>query len=166
MSRAAVEQLLYLMDEAFHGHEEHALMINLQSLSEDDWLWMPEGAERSIAMIAGHIGACKLMYDDYAFGEGTMQWDDRRVSGQENARPHMSKVIRWIESAHETLRWHVSELKDEDLSRPAMTNWGETKDLRWIISVMIQHDLYHAGEINRMRAMHQGNDRWAWLDEP
>ena len=27
---------------------------------------------------------------------------------------------------------------------------------------IIQHDLYHAGEINRMRALRQENDRWAY----
>lgn len=166
MSRAAVDQLLYLMDEAFDSSDhEHSLMANLRSVAQDDWAWLPENAERSIAAIAGHVGACKLMYDDYAFGEGTLQWDDRRVSGRQKTTPDMTRVLRWIESAHETLRWHVSHLGDADLMRPAMTNWGEEKPLRWIISVMIQHDLYHAGEINRMRAIRQGNDRWAWLSE-
>jgi hypothetical protein len=35
-----------------------------------------------------------------------------------------------------------------------MTSWGELKETRWII----QHDLYHAGEINHIRALHQQND--------
>jgi hypothetical protein len=29
-----------------------------------------------------------------------------------------------------------------------MTNWGEWKETRRIITTMIQHDRYHAGEIN------------------
>jgi hypothetical protein len=41
-----------------------------------------------------------------------------------------------------------------------MTNWGEQKETRWIITAMIQHDLYHAGEINHLRALIQGTDRW------
>lgn len=28
------------------------------------------------------------------------------------------------------------------------------------IVTMIQHDLYHAGEINHLRSLHQGNDQW------
>jgi len=28
-----------------------------------------------------------------------------------------------------------------------------------MISVLIKHDLYHAGEINHLRALKQGNDR-------
>jgi len=36
------------------------------------------------------------------------------------------------------------------------------KETRWLIGVMIEHDLYHAGEINHLRALRHGNDRWAW----
>jgi hypothetical protein len=35
---------------------------------------------------------------------------------------------------------------------------------------MIEHDLYHAGEINHIRALRQENDRWnpesPWADPP
>jgi hypothetical protein len=27
---------------------------------------------------------------------------------------------------------------------------------------MIQHDLYHAGEINHLRSLHRRADRWAY----
>jgi hypothetical protein len=30
--------------------------------------------------------------------------------------------------------------------------------IRWFIGVMIQHYAYHAGEINHIRALHQGDD--------
>ena len=32
------------------------------------------------------------------------------------------------------------------------------KETRWIISVMITHDLYHAGEINHIRCLSQRDD--------
>lgn len=41
LSRVAVEQLLYLMDEAFEAHGEHSLLRNLESVSRDDWLSVP-----------------------------------------------------------------------------------------------------------------------------
>ena len=56
----------------------------------------------------------------------------------------------------------IEGLTDEDPAKPSRVNWGEIKDLHWIIAVMIEHDLYHAGEINHIRALRQGNDRWAW----
>jgi len=48
-----------------------------------------------------------------------------------------------------------------ELSRPRLTSRDEMKETRWIIAVMIEHDLYHAGEINHIRALRQRNDGWA-----
>jgi len=30
------------------------------------------------------------------------------------------------------------------------------------LSMLLQHDTYHAGEINRIRSLLAGEDRWAW----
>ena len=53
-----------------------------------------------------------------------------------------------------------------DTTRPGRTNWGELKETRWIVAVMIQHDLYHAGEINHLRSLYGGDDRWAHERKP
>ena len=39
---------------------------------------------------------------------------------------------------------------------------GRDVKASWLINAMIQHDLYHGGEINHIRVLRQGNDRWAW----
>jgi hypothetical protein len=54
----------------------------------------------------------------------------------------------------------VAALTDDQLLEPRKTHWGGAAETRWIISVMIEHDVYHAGEINHLRAQRQGNDRW------
>jgi len=28
--------------------------------------------------------------------------------------------------------------------------------------VIIEHDVYHAGEVNHLRALRQDDDRWPW----
>jgi hypothetical protein len=38
------------------------------------------------------------------------------------------------------------------------TPWGMEANTRWIVSSKIQHDLYHTGEINHIRALRQRND--------
>jgi hypothetical protein len=43
-----------------------------------------------------------------------------------------------------------------------MTNRGEKKETRRIITAMIKHDLSHAGEINHLRSLHRQTDRWAY----
>ncbi len=68
--------LLYLMDEAFEGSDEEDLLGNLRSVTEVEWAAVPSGCVRAIRQIVGHIGACKYMYDNHAFGDGGMTWDD------------------------------------------------------------------------------------------
>jgi hypothetical protein len=72
-SRGGIESLLVLMDEAFRGagieasNESQALLPNLRSVPVEAWNTVPDGLARSIEAIAIHVGACKVMYDDYAF---------------------------------------------------------------------------------------------------
>ena len=47
---------------------------------------------------------------------------------------------------------------DEELRKKRMAPWGTEANTRWIVNNKIQHDLYHAGEINYIRALRQKND--------
>ena len=76
MSRAGVELLLFLMDGAFEANEWHSLMGNLRTVSEDDWVWVPSPGRRSIGDIVWHVGGAKCMYDNHAFGDARMTWDN------------------------------------------------------------------------------------------
>ena len=172
MGHAAVEQLLYLMDEAFDGEDEEDLLGNLRSVTEADWAVVPPAGARSIRHIVGHVGACKYMYGNHAFADARMTWDDPAaelgVSMEDlqsralAAEPPMAAVVEWLREGHRQLREHVAALDDAELSKPRGVNWGEMRETRWIIANMIRHDDYHAGEINHIRALMQGNDRWAW----
>lgn len=159
-----VDQLLYLLDEAFEGNPEHSLLGNLRTAAAEDWDWKPRGGARTIREIVGHVGACKYMYDNHAFGDGKLTWADPLVDRppENRPKPSMQAVLAWVREGHRRLRDSVARLDDAELLKPRKTNWGERKETRWIISVMIEHDLYHAGEINHLRALRQGNDRWAY----
>lgn len=174
MPRAAIEQLLYLMDQAFDAPGGwHSLMGNLASVTQDDWLWTPPGGARTIRLLTAHIAACKYVYDDYAFGDAAMSWnhpagdlglgmEDLQSEQPLDHEPPMGDVISWLRAGQRRLREHVAGLDDAGLLELRKTNRGEMKETRWIISVMIQHDLYHAGEVNHIRALRQGNDAWVW----
>src|SRR5207248_9567844 len=73
MTRAALDYVLWDMGQAFD-----MLFANLKDLRDDDWAWLPEGAARSIRAIVGHVASCKIMYDNYAFGDASMTWMDPR----------------------------------------------------------------------------------------
>ncbi len=166
MSTVAIEQMLYLMDQAFDvegRHTEHALLSNLRSVNDEDWLWVPEEGGRSILDIVQHVGECKYIYDSHAFGDGSMRWD--RPGSYPTIKPDQSaeQIIDWLKQGHQSLRDHVAALEDdEDLVVLRKANWGEEFETRWLINTMIQHDLYHGGEINHIRSLRQETDKWAW----
>jgi len=175
MSRAAVEQFLYSLDEAFEGIEQpwHSLLGNLRSVTEDDWLWTPPGGARTIRLLTAHVGGATHLYDNHAFGDGTIGWNDPAGDlgyGMEDLQsyevlddePPMADIVAWTTDAHREFRGHVAELEDADLLRERPNHRGDLKSVRWFIALMVQHYTYHAGEINHIRALHQGNDGRAW----
>jgi hypothetical protein len=165
MGRAAIEQLLYLLDEAFQGTgieetgESQSLIGNLRHLEDGDWLWVPPGRGRSIFSIVKHVGECKYVYDNHAFGDGTMRWDrPETVPSVDEATPKAA-ILGWLNDGHDRIRAGVASLDDDsELLTHRRANWGRAYETTWLISTLIQHDLYHAGEINHLRALRQGND--------
>jgi uncharacterized damage-inducible protein DinB len=159
MTTQAIEHYLYQLDDAFAGPDWHSLLSNLHTVAPEDWTWVPPGGARSIRAIVRHVGRVKLMAFDQAFGAGTLASDE--VGGDEETGD-IPSAIAWLRMGHERLRGGIAALADDaELLGPRRTNWGELRETRWIIVVtMIQHDLYHAGEINHLRSLHQGADQW------
>lgn len=159
MTRQAIESYLSLLDDAFAGPDWHSLLGNLTTVAPEDWEWVLPGGARSIRAIVRHVGRGKLVAHDQAFGGKTLTWDG--VGGDEET-VDIPSAIAWLRLGHERLRGGVAALADDaELLRPRRTNWGELRETRWIIVVtMIQQDLYHAGEINHLRSLHQSNDAW------
>src|SRR5215469_5441983 len=159
MNTSAVSHWVYLLDEAFEGTAWHSLLGNLQSVTSEDWLWVPPGGQRSIRDMVGHVGGSKFMYHNHAFGDALLTWDDQLVDGREVLSSKASSLT-WLREGRRLLRQSLLALDDAELLRPRRTNWGEMKETRWIIAVMIEHDLYHAGEINHLHSLHLEHDRW------
>ena len=129
-SRGGIDNALYLMEEAFRGVgieesiESQALLSNLASVAPERWRALPAGASRSIGDIANHVGACKIMYDDYAFGAGTLRFGTTEVEPFASAGSP-EEVVAWLETAHDRLVGHVRGLADDtELETPRLTNWG------------------------------------------
>jgi hypothetical protein len=157
MTAVRVSELVDLLDEAFEGTRWHSLLRNLESVTPADWLWVAPGGRRSIRDIVAHVGGCKFMYQDQAFGDGQFTWDDHPVAGGEALDTEPS-AVEWLREGHQRLRDSVAALDDDELLRPRGHHSGTPRETRWIIATMIEHDLYHAGEINYIRALHQQND--------
>ena len=159
MTRSGIEQLLYMMDSAFDGEEWHSVLRNLGSVKAEEWDWLPPGGRRSIRSLVQELGECKYVYDSHAFGDGSRRWDR---PGSIPAVPETSSVeaaLVWLKTAHAELRGHLAALEDDSaLTEEVMSQWGRKVERRSLVKTTIEHDLYHAGEINHIRALAQGND--------
>ena len=163
-SRTALDILVWLIEEAFKGDPDNSLMANLRDLREQDWTAVLPGASRSIAEIVEHVGWSKWMYEDYAFGSASLRGDQPPLIPAEGmrSRPH-KELVEWLTDGHNHWLDSVHNLdNDTELDQERLTNWGETLPTRTILRIMIAHDFYHAGEINHIRALLQGTDRWPY----
>lgn len=160
--KQVIATLVWLSENAFQGDSAYALMANLSNLRDEDWDAIPPGGGRSIADILEHVGWAKWMYQDYAFGPGTMRGDLPPLipAGGAQTRPR-AQLLDWLKEAHRVWIDSVSALSDDtELDRDRQVAWGGTLPTRNIIRIVIAHDVYHAGEINHIRALLQGNDHW------
>jgi uncharacterized damage-inducible protein DinB len=163
-SRTVIETLVWLIEDAFQGDPDNSLLSNLHDLHEENWTALPAGSNRSIADILEHVGWSKWMYENYAFGSATMRGDEPPLipANGVRSRPH-KELLDWLTEGHGRWLNSVRSLSDDsELDRERLTNWGDRLPTRVIIRIMIAHDFYHAGEINHMRALLQGTDRWPY----
>jgi len=163
-SRTAIETLAWLIQDAFDGDPDQSLIANIRDLREEDWTALPSGAERSIAEVLEHVGWAKWMYEDYAFGSASIRGDRPPLIPADGApaRPPQ-QLIEWLTTGHHKWLSSVRSLSDDsELDQERLTNWGDQLPTRVLIRIMIGHDFYHAGEINHIRALLQGTDRWPY----
>jgi uncharacterized damage-inducible protein DinB len=157
VSQVAVNELLFLMDNAFERSRPHSLINNLNTVTEADYVREHDG--RSIREMVRHLAAAKHVYDNQAFGDGSEfipTYQDRVYASDAS----MADDIEWLQHGHAQLRASVAALTDDELSKPRPVHMGGTLETRMIISIMIEHDVYHAGEINHLRSLMQGTDYW------
>lgn len=142
----------------------HSLIRNLSTVRREDWDALPPGGGRTIHELVRHIGSGFPFYANHAFGDGTREWANKEVNGLlPGTTPE--EMIAWLRAAHGVFRNAVAELTDDQLDQLGMTfTDGPPWTTRRVIEIMIQHPLYHIGEINHLRALLQGNDDWDHQD--
>ena len=161
MSRTGVEQLIYLYDRAFAPIDEdveHSFLLNLDGVRDEDWQSAAPTGGRTILQIAWHVAACKFMYANQGFEDGMLTWDE--LFNHWDSSPSKSEMIDWLREAHAYFRRVIEPLGDADLMVERKAPWGAMHETRWLIANLTEHDAYHAGEINLIRALLQGTDAW------
>ena len=166
MARPKIELTLDLMDRAFSGNE-HALLDNLATVEADSWTKVPDGGERSIREITQHVGMFKYMYANHGFMDGDLDYSDDPATPAPERLASVSAAVEWLREAHDYLVGCIRDLPDDrEMDVPRKAHWGGLVPTYHIIVTMLEHDLYHAGEINRTRALLQDDDAWFVPDPP
>ena len=161
-TRPRIEELIRLMDRAFAGNE-HSLVDNIRSVHDESWDALPEGANRSAREIARHVGLFKYMYANHAFRGADMDYSDPPADPAPERHATPGAATQWLGEAHAYLIDCVRELGDDaELDAPRKAHWGLHVPTHDLVVTMLEHDLYHAGEINRTRALLQHDDAW-WV---
>jgi hypothetical protein len=166
MARVAIDFLLRRMNAAYRDDPFHAFRKNLESVRTEEWDvkpadWTAEefGAqpELSICDLALHVGGPKYMYADRAFGDAVLEWGDIKLP----AAFDMQSVLAWIDGGHALLVAGLSALEDDtQLAEERPAPWRVPMKREMLISIVVNHDLYHSGEVNRQRALIRGSDGW------
>lgn len=157
--------MLTALEAAYRADRFHALLENLKDVRDDEWDARPANhsvdvfgtsPELSIADIIRHAGAAKLMWGNHAFGDASLDWPEATPPSTER-----DAILRWLDAAHEGFVTAVAALDDDsELEVDRRAHWGRPLLTKHIVSIVINHDLYHSGEINRQRALLRGADGW------
>ena len=152
--RDVLQYLIWQLDQSFDGKPEHSLMANLSSVTGADLDKLPPGGGRTMRDLIVHCGSVKSMYVDHAFGDATRTfwtaWDKEEAVSEAT----FEDLMDWLTRTHGDLITQVRMLTtDAELISMRPTYWGAQWETRGILDAISIHDVYHAGEINHLRAL-------------
>ncbi len=160
MARPRIDELLRLMRQGFEGGQ-FSLLTCLGTVSRDAWTQLPVGGERPIRTLVHHVGLFKFMYANHAFRGGNFDYDDPPATPGPERLATPEHATDWLRDGHRYLTSAIEELADDsELAVLRKAHWGQMVPTETLITIVLQHDLFHAGEINHARAILQGDDRW------
>ena len=102
-------------------------------------------------------------------GRGTFKGDIERILDSPESittriRAFASRLSSFLDGAAVSVR-----LYDAELGEFRLHNSGESMPTRTLINIMVEHDLYHAGEINYIRGLcraHRSGEPSSWNRRP
>jgi hypothetical protein len=139
----AVSLLALQLDEAYdmiHGR--------IDGLTDDEFWWEPAPLT-TIGWRLVHVAECKVMYHEYAFGPGRLEWPDIDSAHSPQA------ATAQLEEGQQRLVEDLQSVGPADLERSVMTNWGEQWPAWKIFRTMIHHDIHHGAEIGALRDLYR-----------
>ncbi len=154
MSRDVLEHLIWSLNQSFQEKKEHSLIQNLSSVTTNDLDQVVPGGGRTMRDLIVHCAAVKFMHANHAFGDATATFWNTWTGDEPASDASFEDLLEWLEQAHAEVIKAVNDLSDDrELGAKRPTYWGEALETRYILDAIAVHDVYHAGEINHLRAL-------------
>ena len=155
------DKLRRSLDSALHMSEWHSLEAALRGLADADAAWTPTHyrgfpwSKGSIREIVLHVAADMLVQHSMAFGDGSLNWE-KVLELPEAREGTLAASRRLLQRGANELYHTLSGLTDEDLSRTVTTWGGKKMSAEHFFDMLIEHALYHAGQIRYIRCLIEG----------
>jgi hypothetical protein len=102
---------------------------------------------------------CQAPLLDAAWGTGTLT-GDLTEEGVKAAGRSPAEVVAYAREGQGKLLAALGALTEAGFDAHVRVHWGETMPARHVFATLMEHDLYHAGELNVLRSVLRGVDRW------
>jgi uncharacterized damage-inducible protein DinB len=156
-----VTLLLNRLTDAWVRSKWHSFEGALEGLTEEEAAWRPEHYRSpepwdfsgSILDILIHVAIDSLVMPDQAFGDRTLTaeaiWKRFQAEGGD-----LAAALALLEEGYKATRRSLAHLTDCDLQRKVGTQ--KERGAESLFVEMIEHYLYHAGQINYIRCLWEG----------
>jgi hypothetical protein len=149
---ARVAFLLHLQRRAFEVSPWHSLIGAIEGVQDEMFFRIPPAhngfpwMDGSIADIIYHVAGDKYVQLSQAFGDGSVTWESLSISKGDRV-----SLVRDLHAANVLEVDALSKITDDDLSRRVKTWGGKLLTTEDFFLMLIEHDLYHAGQIRTLR---------------
>ncbi len=151
-----IELLLAALDQAFDKKSWHGTNLrgSLRGVSHLEASWRPAADRHNIWELAVHAAYWKYIVRRRLLGEPKSSFPEKGSNWferpGERGEADWKKDLRLLGEIHRGLRAAVAGLRSSDL---AVIPEGSTISNRDLITGVIAHDLYHAGQIQLVKKL-------------
>ncbi|MDQ2985903.1 MAG: DinB family protein [Armatimonadota bacterium] len=142
--------LIDLATRAFERSPWHSLMAALEEVTLEAFTALPQRnngfpwMDGSIRDIVYHVTGDKLVQVNHAFGDGDINWENISIH-----KTDKETMMADLVASHSIV---IQAIKRTDDLQAKVTGWGGKRLSAVDFFVMlIEHDLYHAGQIRYIR---------------
>jgi hypothetical protein len=148
-----IDQLLAQLDQAYNRRSWHGTNLkgSIRGLTAAEAAWRPRRDRHNIHEIVVHAAYWKYAVRRRLTGERRGSFPLEGSNWFRRERPDEAAWrgdVRLLDECHRLLRGAVAQLDPGSLGRP-----DAAQGPHWLISGIIAHDLYHAGQIQLLKKL-------------